>query len=293
MRWINPPPPGHTVAPQPFDSISNKFFIFLPFIPLSRANHKNPPPNIIKLHKRDQIPFAPVCHIRKNNNKPIVFLRSRAIFLTVTILCLRRAGEAGRGRIRMPGSADHQPADASQAERCYMFPDTRTAVLRGHTRSASHGAAALPSALQTRSAVPQPDEMGSTSSITSRPSAMKKGHQRAFSHGQIGTNDTTSSAGLSRGHARVGSRTEFILPPGHRDEPPPPRPRADSVHFKPGHSRQASRSESIYTLRNQPPPKWTDKVKIVHTLTFHKQLFSIKHTDINFKQAEFASHFFC
>lgn len=170
----------------------------------------------------------------------------------------------------MPGSADHQPADASQAERCYMFPDTRTAVLRGHTRSASHGAAALPSALQTRTTVQQPDEMGSTSSITSRPSALKKGHQRAFSQGQIGTNDSTS-AGLSRGHARVGSRTEFILPPGHRDEPPPPRPRADSVHFKPGHSRQASRSESIYTLRNQPPPKWTDKVKIL----FISRLLSI------------------
>ncbi|XP_059487582.1 phospholipid-transporting ATPase VA isoform X2 [Neocloeon triangulifer] len=156
----------------------------------------------------------------------------------------------------MPGSADHQAPDA---ERCYMFPDTRTAALRGHTRSASHGAAAMPSGLQARTSTSPHEDMGSTGSITSRPSALKKGHQRAFSHGQIGTNEP-GSVGLSRGHNRVGSRTEFILPPGHRDEPPPPRPRADSVHFKPGHSRQASRSESIYTLRNQPPPKWTDKL---------------------------------
>ncbi|XP_065336042.1 phospholipid-transporting ATPase VA isoform X1 [Cloeon dipterum] len=161
----------------------------------------------------------------------------------------------------MPGSGEQQQQQVASegvvgGERCYMFPDTRTAVLRGHTRSASHGAAALPFGLQSRTAASPHEELGSSGSIASRPSALKKGHQRAFSHGQI----EPGSSGLTRGHARVGSRTEFILPPGHRDEPPPPRPRADSVHFKPGHSRQASRSESIYTLRNQPPPKWTDKM---------------------------------
>jgi phospholipid-translocating ATPase len=46
-----------------------------------------------------------------------------------------------------------------------------------------------------------------------------------------------------KGHSRIGSKTDFILPPGHRE--------ADS---KKGHSRQASRSESIYTLRQSAPP---------------------------------------
>lgn len=80
--------------------------------------------------------------------------------------------------------------------------------------------------------------------VVSRPSALKSpGHQRAFSQGQI----TEQSAGLTRGHSRAGSRTDFILPAGHRDAPPPPGS-AGSL-FRPGHKRQASRTESIYTLR--------------------------------------------
>lgn len=74
-------------------------------------------------------------------------------------------------------------------------------------------------------------------------SAMR-GHQRALSHGQIGEGGRPTSG---PGHSRAGSRTDFILPPGHRDPPPPTtQPRIGSVRM---HSRQASRSDSIYTIR--------------------------------------------
>lgn len=85
--------------------------------------------------------------------------------------------------------------------------------------------------------------------IVSRPSALKStsGHQRAFSQGQI--TDGPNSGSLSRsGHSRVGSRTDFILPPGHK-EGGGNQPGSAGSLFKPGHKRQASRSESIYTLR--------------------------------------------
>lgn len=89
--------------------------------------------------------------------------------------------------------------------------------------------------------------------IVSRPSALKTpGHQRAFSQGQI--TDGPNSAGLSRsGHSRVGSRTDFILPPGHK-ETGSNAPGSAASLFKPGHKRQASRSESIYTLRQSKKP---------------------------------------
>lgn len=101
---------------------------------------------------------------------------------------------------------------------------------RGHSRSASHGG------------------VGASLSPATRPSALRnRGHQRAFSQGMI-----NSDSGFIKGHNRVGSKTDFILPPGHRDTEDLP-----GVIKKSGHSRQASRSESIYTLRNNaPPPKW-------------------------------------
>ncbi|KAK6617727.1 hypothetical protein RUM43_013955 [Polyplax serrata] len=100
--------------------------------------------------------------------------------------------------------------------------------------------------------------------IVSRPSALKNapGHQRAFSQGQI-LDGPNSAGALSRsGHSRVGSRTDFILPPGHKEGggggggcgggSGPPGSAASL--FKPGHKRQASRSESIYTLRHGMKP---------------------------------------
>lgn len=115
-------------------------------------------------------------------------------------------------------------------------------VGRGHMRSASHGGVAASGLTSS----------GSTG-IVSRPSALKsaRGHQRAFSQGQI--EGTSESGGLQRGHSRVGSRTDFILPPGHRDpDNDEAGNRAGTSAHKSGrgHSRQASRSESIYTLRN-------------------------------------------
>ncbi|KAL1116082.1 hypothetical protein AAG570_005577 [Ranatra chinensis] len=53
-----------------------------------------------------------------------------------------------------------------------------------------------------------------------------------------------------KGHARIGSKTDFILPPGHRDC----EGGGGSGKKGGGHSRQASRTESIYTLRGTGPP---------------------------------------
>lgn len=112
---------------------------------------------------------------------------------------------------------------------------------RGHSRSASHGGVGA-----TLSPAVSVNAIG-------RPSALKnRGHQRAFSQGMIDT-DT----GFIKGHNRVGSKTDFILPPGHRDS----EDLATAANKKCGHSRQASRSESIYTLRNNaPPPKWRQMI---------------------------------
>ena len=84
----------------------------------------------------------------------------------------------------------------------------------------------------------------------------------------------TGALGAEKGHRRTGSRTDFILPPDHeererkrsslqRQESAPTSAsnrqrqgsgfhrRHDSLAFSfRGHSRQASRSDSIYTLRN-------------------------------------------
>lgn len=117
----------------------------------------------------------------------------------------------------------------------YTFPEgnkTVDRVQKGHARSASHGGGA-------------PHSGG----IVSRPSVLKsaRGHQRAFSHGQI-----SDTGGVRPGHSRVGSKTDFILPPGHK-ETESALSSATRASVK-GHSRQASRSESIYTLRRSTPP---------------------------------------
>lgn len=116
-------------------------------------------------------------------------------------------------------------------------------ALKGHARSASHGAVG---------ATVSP---ASSSGIVGRPSVLKqsRGHQRALSQGQIDGNTTT----FQRGHSRAGSKTDFILPPGHRDVEDTPATSSSGTKTH-GHSRQASRSESIYTLRqSRPPDLWT------------------------------------
>lgn len=125
-------------------------------------------------------------------------------------------------------------------EKCsvYLFPMAnkdlsvrKIELNKGHSRSASHSGV----------------ESTISPSFTGRPSALKKGHQRAFSQGQI---IDSNELLLNNYHARTPSKTDFILPIGHRD--------AESdynlLDRHKGHSRQASRSESVYTLRHTTPP---------------------------------------
>lgn len=108
---------------------------------------------------------------------------------------------------------------------------------RGHSRSVSHGGDSI-------------TPVGSAG----RPlkSAMK-GHQRALSHGQISDD---ASVPPRSGHHRASSKTDFILPPTHKEDQPHRDSNIPSAHSM-SHSRQASRSESIYTLRqSEIPPIW-------------------------------------
>lgn len=134
----------------------------------------------------------------------------------------------------------------SEAERTYIFTSNASetqpsAVLlssgvrigSGHSRSVSHGGGSVSGPLRP-----------------SLKSALKSGgHQRALSQGHI--QDAPKS-----GHSRVGSKTDFILPPTHKDQDESREPSSNIIAGR-GHSRQASRSESIYTLRRQDlPPFW-------------------------------------
>lgn len=124
-------------------------------------------------------------------------------------------------------------------------PPTRKPIrsaLKGHTRSASHGGVIIqtPSSGMGESAVP------------TKASVLRKGHTRAASHGQI-----VEDQPPLKGHSRVPSKTDFILPPGHKERERLSSGTAHSIkeltHWR-GHSRQASRSESIYTLRQHKVP---------------------------------------
>lgn len=129
----------------------------------------------------------------------------------------------------------------------------RPPCTRTHARSASHGGVLAECLTNTGGYQPHAGfYLGPLSVISgSRPSALKKpGHQRAFSQGQV--MDVQGHSVM--GHSRVGSRTDFILPPGHREDSRPPT--AGKVPSFRGHSRQASRSESIYTIRRSVEPPW-------------------------------------
>uniref|UniRef100_A0A1A9WG00 P-type ATPase N-terminal domain-containing protein n=1 Tax=Glossina brevipalpis TaxID=37001 RepID=A0A1A9WG00_9MUSC len=128
---------------------------------------------------------------------------------------------------------------------------------RGHARSVSHGGGVIvgPSGRPIKSAL--------------------KGHQRAFSQGQI--TDSSNNVVTPRGHSRVGSKTDFILPPGHKEEGETREfglSLSSSVAGR-GHSRQASRSESIYTLRRSETPPWWKRIGICHTEKSDERSFRI------------------
>ncbi|XP_052850847.1 phospholipid-transporting ATPase VD isoform X2 [Drosophila gunungcola] len=159
---------------------------------------------------------------------------------------------------------------AGEPERTYVFPGGNPAVgsapgggqgipgvamanpSRGHARSISHGGGAIVGA-------------------NGRPikSAMK-GHQRAFSQGQITDSPPGSAAPAGRGHSRVGSKTDFILPPGHKEEATREPSAPTSAVGGRGHSRQASRSESIYTLRRTEAPPWWKRLSLCNYNTSDK-----------------------
>ncbi|XP_026466761.1 probable phospholipid-transporting ATPase VD isoform X2 [Ctenocephalides felis] len=125
-------------------------------------------------------------------------------------------------------SAETKLGSSSQ-EQTFVFLEPKSSFYKQHNRSISYG---------------ETSYFG-TSSATSRPSALKlpncKEHKRAFSHGQI----SGESVSHKSGHQRISSKTDFILPPGHKDTS---EFHHGSTIFR-GHSRQASHSESIYTLR--------------------------------------------
>lgn len=175
----------------------------------------------------------------------------------------------------VPTTTTTTAAQRAEPERTYIFPAGSNSVTvsmiggsdsdgtsavgmvgssRGHSRSVSHGGG----------------QIGTPSGTSGRPlkSAMR-GHQRALSHGQIsnvtepgqGSSQEKSSSQQTRsGHSRVGSKTDFILPPGHKDTLDvrdfPSNASSARPGGGPGHSRQASRSESIYTLRRAEKPPW-------------------------------------
>ncbi|XP_011051186.1 PREDICTED: probable phospholipid-transporting ATPase VD [Acromyrmex echinatior] len=134
-------------------------------------------------------------------------------------------------------------------------PARRKAFPKTHARSASHGGVLVDGTTewQTYGSFLGPLTTVGSATSAGRPSALKKpGHQRAFSQGQVA--DVTQNQPAVTGHHRVGSRTDFILPPGHREDGRPPT--AGRMPSFRGHSRQASRSESIYTIRRSVAPPW-------------------------------------
>jgi phospholipid-translocating ATPase len=149
----------------------------------------------------------------------------------------------------------------SEAERTYIFttnasdqnPNIR--IGSGHLRSVSHGGGAINSGSAT-----------SGGSVRPLKSALKGGHQRALSQGQI------QDAPPKSGHSRVGSKTDFILPPTHK-EPDETRENVTTVISARGHARQASRSESIYTLRRQDLPSWWKRILFCRSSKFEEYSF--------------------
>ncbi|KAK9731549.1 Phospholipid-translocating ATPase N-terminal [Popillia japonica] len=113
-------------------------------------------------------------------------------------------------------------------------------MVRRHRRSVSHGEGATLVTNNTGNIVPR--------------SALKssKGHKRAFSHGQI-----LDAAGLPA-HSHVEWKTDFILPPEHKETHTAlggtPKP------VRKGRSRQPSGSDSNYTLRRAESPSIWRKI---------------------------------
>ena len=158
---------------------------------------------------------------------------------------------------------------------------------RGHARSASHGGGIFTRTNSNRER--QREESGtlpptSTSDLSAAdnfkrplPSALKRpGHRRVFSECTKINPEDTAIPGHMKGHTKAVSKTDFILPHDHVDRERRSslmtaskgaglqgngrgghrrgHSRGDSLgQFFRGHSRQASRTDSIYTLRQTTP----------------------------------------
>ncbi|KAA0201427.1 hypothetical protein HAZT_HAZT012221 [Hyalella azteca] len=93
----------------------------------------------------------------------------------------------------------------------------------------------------------------STEEVVSQKQGHVRTHHRTFSHGQTVDGVTGPH---HRGHKRAGSRTDFILPAGHEQRErerrqaaaKPSLGRTSSFPLG-GHKRNASKTESIYTIR--------------------------------------------
>ncbi len=161
-------------------------------------------------------------------------------------------GQEGKERHASPRRGEGSRRHLSSAP-----PGAGASAARGHRRSASHGAALLlrredfVGALGRQEAVDEAEEEeeaeqrggGGVSATEERQeertrkplqSVLKKtsaarGHRRVFSHGQIplqmteegdpgaGSNARRGGLASGRGHRRTGSKTDFILPPGHEE----------------------------------------------------------------------------
>jgi len=156
---------------------------------------------------------------------------------------------------------------------------------RRHVRSASHGGVSLlnpviqcqpagPAAAiglleaaagQAKAERSSQDPIGTPLTTLKPPyiGILRKGHTRALSQGQIPSQQVNV-----KGHSRAGSRTDFLLPPGHQDRETAPAQKGhhrqasrtcSTDMFTKGHSRQASRTESIYTIRQTRVP-WMNRI---------------------------------
>ena len=186
-----------------------------------------------------------------------------------------RGWSLGRGVVPPSAPPPATPPPAQQPSHAGQQGSGR----KSHARSASHGGVTFSRAGSGR------ERHGTDGVTAARPplqSALKKpGHRRVFSHGQISPEQTAIPGHMQGGGGAgraAGSRTEFILPPDHVDRDRRgsslsiqqraeregrkggslgshgrarrQHSRGDSLgQFWRGHSRQASRTDSIYTLR--------------------------------------------
>lgn len=113
-------------------------------------------------------------------------------------------------------------------------------------------ASALIDSQSTTAATVVPKQSILVNTSEGQPSRGGRTHHRTFSHGQ--TIDGVTGP-YQRGHRRAGSKTDFILPDGHeqrerqRQQAAAKPALGRTSSFPLGHKRNTSKTESIYTIR--------------------------------------------